>query len=43
MLDAGDDGPDPELSDDVGDPIWWTTWLVGILLDIDRGCGFSGK
>jgi hypothetical protein len=36
VVEAGDDGPDPELTEDAGDPIWWTIWFI------DRGCGFSG-
>lgn len=42
MPDAGDDGPDTELTEDEGDPIWWTAWLIDISVDIDKGCGFSG-
>ena len=40
--DAGDDGPEPELTEDVGDSIWWTMWFIDMSLGIDRGCGFWG-
>lgn len=37
--DAGDDGPDPELTEDAGEPIWCMAWLIDMSLVIERGCG----
>lgn len=36
VVDMGDDGPDTELTDDAGDPIWWTMWPIDPSLDVAR-------